>query len=322
MAHRVTLVLALMLTLMLTAVPVLAAADYPNRPITVVIQAAPGGVSDATARMVGSLVEKEFGVPVTPVNRTGAAGAIAMSYLARRPADGYTFGYVPVELAMVKVLGFGDVSPDDLDLLAQAVVVPAAVTVRSDSPWHTLDEFLTYARENPGQIRVGNSGTGSIWHIAAGALEMKTGVKFTHVPFDGAAPAVAALMGGHLEAVTVSPTEVLAGVQSGEFRVLGVMSDQRSPIVPDVPTLAELGYEGVVIAAWGGFAAPKGMPPEVREKLAGAIARAIQSPEFAEMAAARGMTVAYLPGDEFYRFAKQQYEMFSELIPAMGITQQ
>lgn len=321
MRNRLTLLAALMLAVVMAATPAFAA-DYPNRPITVVIQAAPGGVSDATARMVGSLVEKELGVPVTPVNRTGAAGAIAMSYLARRPADGYTFGYVPVELSMVKVLGFGDVSPDDLDLLAQAVVVPAAVTVRSDSPWNTLDEFLAYARENPGAIRVGNSGPGSIWHIAAGALEMKTGIKVTHVPFNGAAPAVAALLGGHLEAVTVSPTEVLSGVQSGELRVLAVMSDQRSPVVPDVPTMEELGYDDVVIAAWGGFAAPKGMPADVREKLAGAIAKAIQSDEFAEMAAARGMTVAYLPGDEFYKFASEQYEMFSELIPAMGITQQ
>lgn len=317
--RTLALVLAVVMTLFSTTA---LAAEYPTRQITVVIQAAPGGVSDITARTVASLVEKELGVPVIAVNRTGAAGALAMSYLSRQAPDGYTFGYVPVELTMVRTLGYGDVGPDSLDLLAQAVSVPAAVTVRADSPWTTLDELIAYAKANPGRIRVGNSGPGSIWHIAAGALELATGVQFTHVPFDGAAPAVASLLGGHIEMVAVSPTEVQTALQAGEVRVLAVMDQERSPVIPDVPTLAELGVANdVVISGWGGFAVPKGLPADVRETLSAAIAKAIQSPEFAEMAASRGMTVAYKPGEAFAAFAQEQYQMFAELIPALGIIQ-
>ncbi|MFO7255956.1 Bug family tripartite tricarboxylate transporter substrate binding protein [Limnochorda sp.] len=317
--HRgLALVLALVMTVFLAGS---VSAQYPTRQITVVIQAAPGGVSDITARTVASLVEKELGVPVIAVNRPGAAGALAMSYLSRQAPDGYTFGYVPVELSMVRTLGYGDVGPDNLDLLAQAVSVPAAVTVRADSPWTTLQDLIDYAKANPGKIRVGNAGPGSIWHIAAGALERATGVRFTHVPFDGASPAVASLLGGHIEMVTVSPTEILPALQAGEVRVLAVMDRERSPVIPDVPTLAEVGVPGVVVSGWGGFAAPKGIPADVRAKLADAIAKAIQSPEFAEMAASRGMTVAYKPGEEFAAFAQEQYEMFAELIPALGIVQ-
>jgi tripartite-type tricarboxylate transporter receptor subunit TctC len=121
-----------------------------------------------------------------------------LEYVRNSNPDGYTIAYMPVESTMLKALGFTDLSTDDFKFIGRAMTIPAAITVRSDSKWNTLEEFIEYAKENPGEIKVGNSGTGSIWHIAAASLEQKTGCQFTHVPFDGAAPAVAALLGRNI----------------------------------------------------------------------------------------------------------------------------
>lgn len=293
-------------------------AAYPDKPITFIIQAAPGGASDMTSRTITSIAQEILKVPITCTNITGASGAIAMKKLQTSKPDGYTMGYVPVELSMVKALGYADFGPQDFDLLMRIMVIPAAVTVRANSQWKTIQEFIEYVKAHPGTVTVGNSGPGSIWHIAALSFEKATGTKLIHVPFDGAAPAVAALMGGHITAVTVSPTEVKSGVESGQLRILAVMSDERSPLFPDVPTLKELGYD-VSVAAWGGLALPKGVDPEVYKILADAFKKAYESETFQKFLSDRGMTPAYLDGEKFKEFAISQYNMFMELIPkALG----
>ncbi|MDK2799450.1 MAG: putative tricarboxylic transport rane protein [Clostridiales bacterium] len=311
-------VVMLVLVLVVSMIGCSAAQKYPKKQITLVIQAAPGGASDTVSRTVAGLMEKKLGVPVVGVNKTGAAGSVAMSYVKESKADGYTIGYVPVELSMVKALGYADISPKDYDLLGRAIVIPAAVTVKSDSPWKTLDDLIAYAKENPSKLKAGNSGTGSIWHIAACALEDTSGIKLNHVPFDGAAPAVAALLGGHVDVVTVSPSEVLSGVKSGELRVLGVMGAERSALIPDVPTLKESGLNANVVA-WGGFAAPKGLPKEVREKLIESVKEAINSDDFKNLCEKRGMDHAYQDPGEFEKFATEQFDFYNTLIPKLGL---
>ncbi|WP_369017537.1 tripartite tricarboxylate transporter substrate binding protein [Thermatribacter velox] len=309
------LVLALFSFVFLTGV---ASADFPEKEILLIIQAAPGGVSDAVGRAMAAAAQEFLGVPITATNITGASGAIAMGKLKESKPDGYTIGYVPVELSMVKALGYADISPDDFDLIMRTNIVPAALTVRSDAPYKTFEEFVAYAKEHPGEILVGTSGTGSIWHIAGLALEEALGVKFTFVPFDGAAPSVAALLGGHIHAVTCSPSEVLSGVQSGDLRMLAVLGDSRTELFPDVPTAKELGYD-INVMAWGGFALPKGTPKEVYDKIADAFYKAFNSETFTRVMKERGIQLAYLDGPSFAEFAKQQYEMYMELIPrAMG----
>lgn len=294
---------------------------YPEKQITLVIQAAPGGASDMVSRTVASVMEKDLKVPVVGVNKTGAAGSVAMNYVKSSKPDGYTIGYVPVELSMVKALGYADISPSDFEVLGRAIVIPAAVTVRADAPWKDINELIEYAKANPSKIKVGNSGTGSIWHIAAAALEEEAGIKFNHVPFDGAAPAVAALMGGHIDMVTVSPSEVLSGVKGGNLKVLAVMGEEKSAVVPDVPTMKECGYS-VNVVAWGGFAAPKGLPDNVKEILVKAVKDAINSEDFKKLTEQRGMDLAYLGPDEFLKYANEQFEFYNELIPKMGIAKQ
>ncbi len=199
------------------------------------------------------------------------------------------------------------------------MTIPASVTVRADSEWKTLDEFLEYAKRNPEKLRAGNSGTGSIWHIAAALLERERGSKFIHVPFEGAAPAIAALMGKNIELVTVSPSEIQSAVESGEFRVLAVLGEKRSSILPEIPTAKELGVD-VVIQGWGAFAVPKGTPDEIVKILEKASEEALNSEEMKALLAKRGFEHAYLNGADMDAFAQKNLELFSDLIPSLGIS--
>lgn len=306
--------LATILSLSLVA----SAGQYPARQIAITVPAAPGGASDMTTRIFTSQMEKLLGVPFLVTNRPGASCSIGMEYVKNRAPDGYTLCYIPVESVMIRALGLTDLSSDDFDFFARAMTIPAALTVRKEAPWNTFDEFLAYAKANPAAVKVGNSGTGSIWHIAASAIEGATGIKLTHVPFEGGAPAVAALMGGNIDAVTVSPSEVQAGVDSGAFKVLAVLGEKRSGVVPDVKTALELGYD-IKVLGWGAFAAPKGTPPEILSILEKAAATAIDSDEVKKFFKERGFDHAYLNAADMGAFAKTQLAFYDEAIPKLGI---
>ncbi len=293
-------------------------AKFPEKQITLIIQAAAGGASDGVSRTIAAEAQKYLGVPIVCINKVGASGAIAMNYVAKSKPDGYTIGYVPVELSMLKALGYANIDPRNYDLIMRANILPAAVTVRKDAPWKDINEFVEYAKAHPYEITIGTAGAGSIWHIAGAALGEKTGAKFTYVPFPGAAPSVASLMGGHIAAVTCSPGEVLSGVQGGKLRVLAVMGEHRSPLYPDVPTLKEKGID-VVVMAWGGFALPKGVPKDRYDIIAKAFKKAYDSEAFKKYCASHGIEPGYLPGDEFMKFALSQMELYTDLINKLGL---
>lgn len=295
-----------------------AGSDFPNKQIELVVPYAPGGASDMVSRTVGSYLEEDLGVPVVTNNKTGGTGAVGMSYVEGKNPDGYTVGYVPVEMAMLSALGFADIEPSKFDLLGRAIVIPAAITVPADAPYNTIEEFIQYAKDNPGKVRVGNSGTGSIWHIAAAGLAEETGAEMKYVPFEGAAPAVAALLGGHIEAVSVSPSEVKASVDGGDLKILAVMSKDRDKTFPDVPTLIESGID-LEIAAWGGFVVPKGTPEDIKAKLEESVKGAVGSEEFQNLADERGLNASHLSAEEFTKFADEQYKFFGDLIPKMEL---
>ena len=158
---------------------------YPSKNITLVVPYSPGGASDTAARIFGKGLELELGVPVVVENRTGGAGAVGLSYVQKSKADGYTMAYMPVESIMLEALGHVEMKPSDFSFIGGATVVPSALTVSASSPWKTYEQFITYAKKNPNKIRIGNSGPGSIWHLAAAALGNKEDVMFTHVPFEG-----------------------------------------------------------------------------------------------------------------------------------------
>lgn len=248
-------------------------AAFPQREVTIVVPFNAGGASDMTARIIAKGMEKELGKPVMVANKSGGSGGVGMSFVAGSAPEGYTMSYIPVELVMHKALKLSDLTPETFDYVGQTTLVPAAVTVPADAPYNNIKDFIAYAKANPGKVRVGNSGTGSIWHIAASAIEQKADVDFNHIPFDGAAPAVTALMGKHIEAVTVNSGEVKSGVDAGKLKILAVLTDERDPAFPDVPTLKESGID-ISLSGWGGFAVPKGTPANVRTILSDALQKA------------------------------------------------
>ena len=293
--------------------------DFPgNKQVSLIVPYSAGGASDTVARIYASELEQSLGTSIVVSNVTGASGAIGLEQGRNSNPDGYTIAYMPVESTMLKALGFTDLSTDDFRFIGRAMTIPAAVTVRADAPWDTFEDFVNYAKEHPGEIQVGNSGTGSIWHIAAASIEKECGVQFTHVPFDGAAPAVAALLGGNIQAVTVSPSEVKNNVDSGDFKVLCVLGESRSSVVPDVPTAQELGID-ITIQGWGGFAVPKDTPQAVIDILEKASETAINSDSVKKTLADRGYEHAYLSGSDMDQKASEELAYYSELIPELGI---
>lgn len=293
-------------------------AAFPEKEITLIVPFAAGGASDATGRIVAKGMEEKLKKPVVIVNRPGGTGGVGMSFVQASSADGYTVGYVPAEFAMHKALGLSDLDPSKFDLIGQATMVPAAVTVAANAPYNTIEEFIEFAKKQPGEVKVGNSGAGSIWHVAASAFANSTGVTFNDIPFDGAAPAVTALMGGHVDAVMVSLGEVKSGVESKKVKVLAVMTAERDKNFPDVPTLKEKGHD-VQFAGWGGFVVPKGTPNEVKAVLADALKSAVESDAFKKFADERSIIATYKGPEDFGSFADSQFKYFSELIPTMKL---
>ncbi|MCR2024734.1 tripartite tricarboxylate transporter substrate binding protein [Anaerotruncus colihominis] len=296
------------------------ATSYPTKQISMIIQASPGGLSDTNARAIAQLVQEDLGVPVVCTNKPGASGAVAMSFLQASKPDGYTIGYVPVELSMVQALGYAtDVYPDAFDLISGCNVQPAAITVRADSGWNSIEDLVNYAKGNPGQLRVGNSGTGSIWQVAGDSFANAAGIEVNQVPFDGAAPAVAGLLGKHIDMVSVSEFEVSSGVASGELKILAVCSEERSKFNPDVPTLKELGYD-VNVSAWGGFALPKDTPDDVKDILYASFEKAVGSDSYADLCAKNQYSPMPLKHDEFAAFANEQYEFYKSYFEQNSVT--
>ena len=296
----------------------LAQGAFPQREVTIVVPFNPGGASDMTARIIAKGMESALGKPVVVVNKAGGSGGVGMSMVARSAPDGYTISYIPVELVMHKTLKLSDLEPNTFDYIGQTTMVPAALTVPADAPYNSVAEFVKYAQANPGKVRVGNSGAGSIWHIAASALEINQKVKFNHIPFEGAAPAVTALMGKHIEAVTVNSGEVKAGVDAGKLKILAIMTPERDPAFPKVPTMIESGVK-LEFVGWGGFAVAKGTPKPVMAVLSEALKKAASTDEFKTFITSRGMVVRYRNSDDFKQFVDSQYLFFNDLLSKMEL---
>jgi tripartite-type tricarboxylate transporter receptor subunit TctC len=296
-------------------------AEFPEREVTIVVPYSAGGASDMTSRIFGQQLSEVLEVPVVIVNKTGASGVVGLDYVRKAKPDGYTIAYMPVESTMVKALGFTDLTTEDFQFIARIMTIPAAVTVQKEAKWDTLADLLNDVAENPRTIKCGNSGTGSIWHISAIQLEQQVDGKFIHVPFEGAAPSIPALLGGNIDVVTCSPSEVKSAVDSGDLKVLAVLGEKRSNVVPDVPTATELGYN-IVVQGWGAFAVPKGTPENVVGILEDAAKEAIDSQEVKDMLEKRGFDHNYMDAEEMTAYARQELEFYLDLFPKLGIVEE
>lgn len=292
--------------------------EFPTKQINLIIQAAPGGESDSTGRLIGQVMEQELGVPVVCSNKTGASGAVAFQYVRSQPADGYTIGICPAEIAMVEALGYSDVVPSDMDFLGGACETPSSIIVAADAPYDTLEEFVQYCKDHPGEVVSGTSGAGSTLHIGSEVFARDAGIEFSYVPFDGAGPAVTALMGGHVDVVVIGVLNAVAGVESGDLKVLAILGDERSEVLPDVPTAAEQGIDSHY-STWVGLYAPKGLPADVKATLEAAVKAGVEGDPYVEFTDGKGLTRVYRNAEDFTKFVNDNYEMYSELIPSLNL---
>jgi len=294
------------------------AADYPSKQIELMVPSSAGGGTDTVARAFAEAAKKYLPKPIGVVNKPGGSGAIGLTELALARPDGYKMGMTIVEMSILPSLGMVSFTTDDFRPIARLNADPAAVTVKADAPWNTIEEFVAYAKANPRAIRVGNSGSGSIWHLAAGALEEKTGAQFNHVPFDGASPAVTALLGGHIEAVTVSPGEVINHVAGGKLKTLAIMADQRVKGFETVPTLKERKID-LSIGTWRGLVVPKNTPQNVVDVLKVAAKKIAEEPAFMDTLARLNLGYGYLDDAAFKVVINQDRETFKALIAKLGL---
>lgn len=293
------------------------AQDYPSRPIAAYVAYGAGGGTDVAVRALVRYASEFIGEEITVENRTGGAGAVGMTAITQAIPDGHTFGAVNFELLTFEPLGRAPITPNDFRMLMKLQASPSALTVRADSPWTTLDDFLTYARENPGAIDLAASPTGTSWNVAAGLLEEAAGIDVNVVPFDGGAQAVTAILGGQVDATTVSAPEVIDHVRAGTLRILATMTEERLSLTPDVPTMKEAGLD-IVFGSWTALAAPKDIPDDVYQRLSDALKAMYDDPRFQEFAETNGLVLDYVAGPEFADFLVTESESVKGILRAQG----
>ncbi len=269
---------------------------WPDRPIEIVVGFAPGGGTDITARTLATYLEKELGGSVVIVNKSGASGAIGLSYVARAKPDGHTLGMTNMPgLLTIPIEREAGYVPSDFTYLANLVRDPCAFSVSVNSPYKTLADLVAAAKANPGKISVSTSGIGTDDHLQMVFFEKATGTKLNHVPFNGAAPQRNAVFGGHTDVGGMNIGEAMpySGIN---LRILAQAAEVRSVLAPEVPTFKEQGVD-VVLASERGLVGPKGLSKEVKEKLETALSKIAKNPEFVKQIRSQFTEIDYLPSD-------------------------
>jgi tripartite-type tricarboxylate transporter receptor subunit TctC len=286
---------------------------FPSQPIKLIVPWTAGGATDAIARALAQTGQKHLGVPVVVENKPGGTGAVGLGETATAKADGYTLAILPVELGFLKDQG---IYPFDFSNFTRSMNLntdPAALTVKADAPWNNLGEFLDYARANPGMINIGHSGTGMIWHLCAAALASNTNTTYTYVPFDGAADAIASVLGNNIQAVTVSGAEVSAQVRAGTMKVLAVFDEKRLDFFPDVPTAREQGVD-VVISTFRGLGGPAGIPDERVKILHDGFKAMMDEPGFSNLLGNLGVGIDYRNPQDYFKQTEDAVKTLAPLI--------
>lgn len=295
------------------------AEDFPAQPITIIVPNAPGGGTDISTRGLVRVAEKYLPAQIRVVNRSGASGIVGTLTASRAKPDGYTLVMATVELAILPHLRRSPMSYKNFDFLVAPIAEPGALIVNSKSPFNSVEEFMTYARQHPGKLRVGNSGIGSIWHLSAMSLKDHYDVKFVDVPYSGgSAEAIVALVGGHIDAVTVGPANATAQIAAGQLKLLGVMNDSRMPLYPEVPTFKELGTD-LTIRAWAALGVPKGVPESRRLILQQAFSKALQDPEYVDYMARQGIVVNTADTAAVNAMIKEDDAFYKTLVEGLGV---
>ncbi|WP_080872934.1 tripartite tricarboxylate transporter substrate binding protein [Oceanobacillus timonensis] len=293
--------------------------SFPENPVELVVPFDAGGGTDSVARSLASNTEKHFDESIPVMNVSGGGGATGMTQVANEAADGYNLLFATVELTTLPPMGLSEVTHEDFQAIAQINMDPGAITVKSDSEWSDAEEFIEYAREHPGEVSIGNAGAGSIWHLVAASIEKELDVEFNHVPYDGAAPAVTALLSGEVDAVTVSPAEVLTQVEAGDLTTLAVASEERAEVMPDVPTMEEAGLGPIVSGTWRGVVGPKDLPEDIVAELEEAFVKGAEEEEFVEFMQNNGLGMQVNGAEEFQEWMANEANEWEAIITDLGL---
>lgn len=294
-------------------------ASWPAKQISIICPYSAGGAADTVSRAVAAELQNVLGVPVVVVNKTGAAGAVGIEEGKSAAADGYTVTYVPVESTFLKFLGTAEATAEDFQLFGRVMLMPASIVVRADSEWETLDDFLAYAKANPGKVTVGNPGAGSNWYMAVKALEKAADASFTHVPFDGSSAAITGLLGKNVTAVSIAPGEAAANIaEGGDLKVLALLSGEKSATYPDIPLAKDMGYD-VSFQGWASFGVPLNTPAEVVNALEEALAKAADTDTVKDVLSTKGFDYAYLNAKEMTDFAASEQVKYEAIIKELGL---
>ena len=311
--------LFLMLGLFVWGIGSVAAKEgWPVKQIDFVNPWGAGGAADVQARKLAEIISRDLGQPLVVRNVTGAGGAIAYNEVHRAKPDGYTLIWYS---GAINTLGARKQISFDyhaFDPIAGVGLETVTIAVNKIAPWKDIREFIAYIKQNPGKVTMGNSGIGSVTHMVPVAMAAKVGTQIVHVPF-GTGLAVAALMGGKIDASSQHPAEILSQVKAGEVRVLAVSSEKRINLWPNVPTMKESGVD-LVFDQWRGIAAPKGTLPMVIDKMSAVIKKAVESKEWIDFAASVGTTPQYLDPVAFGKFVAEQDKITKDIMSAAGLT--
>jgi len=296
---------------------------YPSRPVTVVVPWGAGGGTDATARIVAALLEKNLGQPFNVVNRTGGSGVVGHSAIATAQPDGYTIGMLTVEITMMHWQGLTELAPKSYTPLALMNEDPPGVSVSASSPHKTLKELADAIKASPaGKLKASGTGQGGIWHLALVGWLKAMGLAANHVawvPSNGAAPAMQDLAAGGLDLCTCSIPEARAIIEAGKARALAIMAPERNPIFKDIPTLKEAAGIDYSVGAWRGIAGPKGLPQDVATKLTAALKKTYDSKEFKDFMSNRGFGVVWGDAAAFAKFMEEGDAKMGDAMKAAGL---
>ena len=316
---RALIVVAAVLMSMVT--PVAFAQPFPNKPIRMIAPYPPGGATDILARLIAQGLTESLGQPVIVENKAGANGQIGHDFVAKAAPDGYTLllgnsAALAVSVSMYDKMPFDpnkDYAP--ITLAAQG---PLVFEINASIPANNMQEFLAWAKQRQGKVNAGLAGVGAMHHLVTEMVKVQAGVQWTNVPYKGSAPMVLDLVGGQVDVGVDNIPSSLQLIKTGKLRALAVTSEQRTSLLPDVPTLAQAGVPGVVAAAWHGVLAPAGTPPEIVSKLNAEIVKVLKSPETVAKLASLGLDPVGSDPKTFADFIASENVKWAKVVKASG----
>ena len=305
------------------ALPFAALAAYPEKPVTLVVPFPPGGSTDMIARTLGAKLQEKLGQTFVIDNRAGATGTIGMGQVKRAAPDGYTLivsslGPFVIAPHLLKSVPYD--MAKDFDLLTVAVQAPNVLVVPAASPYKSVADILEASKKTPGKLTFASSGSGSSDHLTAALFWQKTGTSGVHVPYKGGGPAMNDLLGGVVDASFQNINAVVQHVAAGKLRALAITGDKRSPLLPQVPTLAEAGASGVDVYSWQAVAAPKGLPADVKKTLHAAIVAALNDPQVKPRLLDLGFEIVGSTPEQFTAFQAAEFARWKTVIETGKIT--